>query len=195
MKSTTPLLLALLALPLPAPAADWVAIPSAGTSDQYYYDRGKLTIKEDEISYWKKVVFKSPQNLHGREVASGLLRERIHCAEHTARLTSYLYYSATGETVEYVAREESEPAPIIPDTIGDAFERTLCPLVWHKQEEARIRAEQKAAETELAIAKKEGKMPEAAPLPAPANPAGKPARPALPATPPLPTPQVIEQLY
>lgn len=196
MKSTTPLLLALLALPAPASAADWVALPSAGTADQYYYDRSKLTIKDDEISYWKKVVFKSPQNLHGREVASGLLRERIHCAEHTAKLVSYLYYSASGETVEYVAQDESEPAPVIPDTIGDAFERALCPLVWHKQEEARIKAEQKAAETNLSVAKKEIKKNDAdkAEPKQPADIIQQQENNPRPSN-SLPMPQIIEQLY
>lgn len=132
-----------------ATAADWVALGKAGAVDQYFYDRSKLTIKDDEITFWKKVVFATPQAINGREVTSGLLRERIHCSDHTAKLVSYLYYSASGDTVQYTAKDESDAAPIIPDTVGDAFEQKLCPLVWRKQEEARIKAEQKAAESEL----------------------------------------------
>lgn len=199
-------------------AADWVALPAAGTADQYSYDRSKLTIKDEEITYWKKVVFQSVQPIHGREAASGLLRERIHCAEHTAKLVSYLYYSATGETIDYVAQDDSEPAPIIPDTVGDAFERVLCPLVWHKQEETRLKAEQKAAAAELAASRKEEKKPEARSqpkldpkavkvVPAPTvtvaptttnlapqsveKAAPQPTQPVAP----LPMPQIIEQLY
>ena len=130
-------------------AADWIALGKAGAVDQYYYDRSKLTIKDEEITFWKKVVFATPQAIHGKEVTSGLLRERIHCADHTAKLISYLYYSASGDTVQYIAKDESDAAPIIPDTVGDAFEQKLCPLVWRKQDEARIKAEQKAAEGEL----------------------------------------------
>jgi hypothetical protein len=188
-----------------AQAAEWVPLASAGAVDQYFYDRSKLSIKDDEITFWKKVVFSTPQSINGKTVASGLLRERIHCAEHTAKLVSYLYYSATGETVEYIAKDESEAAPIIPDTVGDAFEQKLCPMVWRKQDEARIKAEQKAAEAELSALKKEAaKQP---PPPLPASP--QPATPALPdvkllpntkqpdAAPPqlLPMPQIIEQLY
>ena len=147
MKPVITFLFALAATP--AVAADWVALGKAGAVDQYFYDRSKLTIKDDQITYWKKVLFFEPQNINGKEVASGLLRERIDCAEHTAKLISYLYYAATGETVEYIAKDESDPAPIIPDTVGDAFEQKLCPLVWRKQEEARIKAEQRAAEAEL----------------------------------------------
>lgn len=201
---TLNVLLALL-LPSTASAAEWVALPGAGSADQYFYDRSKLTIKEDEITYWKKVVFKTPQDLHGKVVASGLLRERIHCAEHTAKLVSYLYYSPTGETIEYVAQDDSEPAPVIPDTVGDAFERTLCPMVWRKQEEARIKAEQKSAAAELAASKDkkpEPKGPKAPVAPAvtlqprPADKEKPPltGEPAAPTT-PLPMPQIIEQLY
>lgn len=198
----------------PAAAAEWVALPAAGATDQYFYDRSKLTIKDDEIIYWKKVVFRAPQPIHGKEAASGLLRERIHCGDHTAKLISYLYYSATNETIDYVAQDDSEPAPIIPDTVGDAFERVLCPLVWHRQEESRLKAEQKAAAAELASAgKKEAGSPDRVPLPAPVVAPTPPKRPVaptvtiqrgpqvqetlpspLPAA-PLPMPQIIEQLY
>ena len=204
MKSIIFILLVLL-LPHTASAAEWVALPGAGSADQYSYDRSKLTIKEDEITYWKKVVFKTPQDLHGKVAASGLLRERIHCADHTAKLVSYLYYSATGETIEYIAQDDSEPAPIIPDTVGDAFERVLCPMVWHRQEEARIKAEQKAAAAELAVSKKEkeekkpeakaARAPETAVVSPPAKTVEKEKPPVSAPITPLPMPQIIEQLY
>lgn len=205
-------------------AADWVPLGKSGAVDQYFYDRSKLTIKEDQITYWKKVVFATPQSINGQEVASGLLRERIDCAEHTAKLISYLYYATTGETVEYIAKDESDPAPIIPDTVGDAFEQKLCPMVWRKQEEARIKAEQKAAEAELSAIKNAPAVQEK-PAVAPVAPAAVPAQPAAntpvpaanppasipdntnppvpapsnsqaaPSRQPLPMPQIIEQLY
>ncbi len=193
-------------------AADWTALPDAGSADQYFYDKSKLVIKDEEITYWKKVLFKTPQPLKGQEAVSGVLRERIHCGEHTAKLLSYLYYTAGGETIDYVAQDDSAPAPIIPDTVGDAFDRVLCPMVWRKQEEQRIKAEQAAAAAELKQNAK--KQEEAKPAPAPAvaaptaTPAipgpAKPAPPQIPnvrlpdkqpAVPPLPMPQIMEQLY
>ena len=172
-------LLTLGLLSLQAHAADWAPLVGAGSIDQYFYDRSKLVIKDEEITYWKKVQFQQPQSINGREVVSGLLRERIHCGEHTAKLVSYLYYSAAGDTVEYVPKDESEPMPIIPDTVGDAFERALCPKVWQKQEEARIKAEQKAAAAELAAARQQAEKPEVA-APAVAQPAAPAVKPPLP---------------
>lgn len=180
----------LLALSSASWAADWVPLVTVGTQDQYSYDRSKLSIKDDEITYWKKVVFASPQTFGGHEVASGLLRERLHCAEHTAKLVSYLYYSASGETVEYVTNHEAEATPIIPDSVGDAYESRLCPLVWQKQEENRIKAEQKVAQAELAALKKA----EQATQPAPSTPVPAASKPAAPAA-PLPPPQIKELLY
>ena len=180
-------------------AAEWVSLPDAGSADQYFYDKSKLVIKDDEITYWKKVLFKTPQPVRGSEAISGILRERIHCGEHTAKLLSYLYYSANGETIDYAVQDDSAPAPIIPDTVGDAFDRVLCPLVWHKQEEARIKAEQAGVEAELKQSAKKKDEPKPA-VPAPV----KPVPPQLPnvrlpekqpALPQLPMPQIMEQLY
>lgn len=182
-------LLFLSLLALPAFAADWVPLTGAGAADQYFYDRSKLIIKDDEITYWKKVVFQQPQSMNGREVVSGLLRERIHCGEHTARLVSYLYYSTAGDTVDYVPNFEGEAAAIIPDTVGDAFERTLCPKVWQKQEEARIKTEQKAAEAELNAARQQA----AKPAPPVAKPSATVTPPADPQAPQVaaPTPPAV----
>ncbi|HEY8095147.1 MAG TPA: surface-adhesin E family protein, partial [Methylobacter sp.] len=78
-------------------AAEWVSLPAIPNGDQYFYDKSKLVIKDDDVTFWKKVQFKSPQSLKGTDVVSGVLRERINCADHTAKLLTYLYYSATGE--------------------------------------------------------------------------------------------------
>lgn len=195
-------LLVLLLASQSAMASEWVALPDTG-ADQYFYDNSKLVIKDDEITYWKKVVFKTPQAIKGREVASGILRERIHCGEHTAKLMSYLYYSPSGETIEYMAQDDSPASPVIPDTVGDAFDRVLCPRVWRKQEETRIKAEQSAAEAELkrpAPNKDEAKPAIAAPAkPTPPQvpnvrlPDKQPSPP-LP-MPQIPMPQIMEQLY
>jgi len=179
-------------------AAEWVPLPDAGSADQYFYDKSKLVIKDDEITYWKKVLFKTPQPVRGNDATSGILRERIHCGEHTAKLLSYLYYSASGETIDYAIQDDSAPSPIIPDTVGDAFDRVLCPLVWRKQEEARIKAEQAGVEAELKqSAKKKEEAKPAVPVPTKPTPPQVPnvRLPEKQPVPPLPMPQIMEQLY
>lgn len=202
----------------PVWAAEWVHLPING-NDQYFYDNSKLVFNGDEVIYWKKVQFKTPQPHKGSEVSSGVLRERINCAEHSSKLLSYLYYSPTGDTVEYVAQDESAPFPIIPDTVGDVFDRTLCPMVWRKQEEARIKNEQKAAEAELKETPKpkedekrapaKGSVPVMRSATPPTAPGVTPPKSPATATPklpnvrlpaektqmPIPEPQILEQLY
>lgn len=142
-------------------AADWVPLADAGPDDQFLYDRSKLVIKDEEITYWKKIIFLVPQNINGHEIYSSLMHERIHCGEHTIKRLAHLHYSTSGEPVDYVSQPEAGSEPIIPDSADDASERVLCQQVWRHQEEARIKAEQKATSTELAaeteeMAKTEG---------------------------------------
>lgn len=125
-----------------ANAADWVKIHSGADQSQYFYDRSKLFIQTNEITYWRKVVFNPPQVFNDRLVASGLYRERIQCDEHNLQLISYLLYSPTGEVLEYAPTKDGEAAPIIPDSLGDVFEKALCPMV--RQEQARTKARNEA---------------------------------------------------
>lgn len=131
------LVLALVLAPAFAWAADWARLGHIKGEDQYFYDRSKLVIEGDEVTYWKKAVFKQPQPVKNQLAAWGLMRERINCAQHTLRLISYLYYAADGAIIEYVPDHEKEGTPIIPDTLGDAFERHMCALLKAQQEAAK----------------------------------------------------------
>ena len=154
----------------PASAAEWMRVRTQGEGDQYFYDRSKLFINGDEITYWKKVMFKTTQPVKGQLAASGLYRERIHCAEHTLKLISYLLYAADGSTIEYVASHEGDAAPVIPDTLGDVFEKTACDLVRQKHEEQRRKPVEELRKPEV---------PPVAPPVIPA-PEQKPAMPSAP---------------
>ena len=177
-------LLACFAMPT-AHAADWARLVQIPGEDQYFYDRSKLVIQGDEVTYWKKVVFKKPQAVKNQPAAWSLMRERIHCTEHTLRLISYLYYAADGTTIEYVADHEKDGTPIIPDTLGDAFERHMCELV--KARRAIEKAELEKAELEKAEAEKNA----AAAKEAETRPAPPGASPPIPAV--VPEPAVIPQ--
>lgn len=109
-------------------AADWVRIAIPYTEDIYFYDRSKLVVNGNEVTYWKKVQFTPARSVKNALAKSSLMRERINCHEHTLRLLSFLYHDAQGAQIEYVADAEKEGAPIIPDTVGDQFEQVLCTL-------------------------------------------------------------------
>ncbi|MEO1766268.1 surface-adhesin E family protein [Thiobacter aerophilum] len=127
-------LFACLVAAAPVLAADWMRLPIRA-EDQYFYDRSKLVIQGEEITYWKKVVFRQPPLVKGQAAAWALMRERIHCGQHTLRLISYVYYASDGTMLDYMPEAEKEATPIIPDTLGDAFERHLCVLVTRSREE------------------------------------------------------------
>lgn len=135
------LLLALLSAMPGVNAAEWAAIEGVADGDQFFYDKSKLFISDNEITYWKKAVFIAPRLFKDKLTASALYRERINCAEHTLKLISYLLYTPSGEAAEYVATATGEATPIIPDSLGDIFEKSLCPLVAKHQEEKRLKEE------------------------------------------------------
>lgn len=118
-----------LALPSVALAAEWERLDIPNTTDEYFFDRSKLVINGNEVSYWKKVQFTPPRPVKKALASATLMRERIDCREHTLRLLSFVYHDAQGAVIEYVADAEKESAPIIPDTVGDRFEQALCAIV------------------------------------------------------------------
>lgn len=118
-----------------AGAADWAIVYTSPDGDQYYYDASKLALSGSEITYWKKVTFKTPYPYKGQQVASALYRERIQCGEHTLKPLAYLVHAANGAVIEHLAALEAEATAIIPETIGEVFEQVLCPLTKAKREE------------------------------------------------------------
>ncbi|MDA8094762.1 MAG: hypothetical protein M0T84_12845 [Betaproteobacteria bacterium] len=126
MKRIAPILVWLLLCP-PASAAQWTRVPGPTDGNAYYFDRSNLVIQDQIITYWKKVVFGHPQRLKQGIARSGLYRERIDCGAHTLALLSYLLYAADGRLIDDGTMTQGA-APIIPDTIGDAFEARVCTL-------------------------------------------------------------------
>lgn len=120
--------LLLLACSATADAAEWVIVHTSADGDRYAYDTSRLTIQGSEITYWKKVTFKSAQVYKGSSAASALYRERINCAEHTLKPLNHVINATSGAVIELVAAE-GEAAAIVPETVGDIFEQALCPLL------------------------------------------------------------------
>ncbi len=135
MRYVLALVLSLALLPA-AQAAEWTRIDIPYTTDEYFFDRSKLVVNGNEVTYWKKVQFMPPRPVKQSQASSTLMRERIDCREHTLRLLSFVYHDAQGAVIEYVADAEQAGAPVIPDTVGDRFEQVLCALAHESPRES-----------------------------------------------------------
>jgi hypothetical protein len=116
-----------LCVPLAALAAEWVKVP-APDLNQHWYDRSKLAVENENITYWRRVDFRVPQRSKAGMATSGMYRERIDCRAHTYRTLGYLLYAKNGSVIENVHAPDAEPEPIIPETVGDRFEHVMCAL-------------------------------------------------------------------
>jgi hypothetical protein len=128
-------------LPLMAGAAEWFPLPLGKDVDLYSYDRSKLVISGDEITYWKKVVFQNVQKFKGSRAKSAIYRERIHCKEHTQRTLNYTLYGENGAVLETVATPDAAAEAIQPETVGDQFEKSMCQILAAKRKSADSTAE------------------------------------------------------
>jgi len=126
-------------------ASHWVRIQAPG-SDELWYDRNKLVLTGSDITFWRRVNFAIPQQFRAFRVSTALYREQINCDEHTMRVHAHMFQSVDGIVVEHVNYSATEAVPIVPDTVGDALWRALCPIV---RERSAIDAELKAAEERL----------------------------------------------
>lgn len=168
----------------PALAADWARVPAAGV-DQHYYDRSKVTVAGDEITYWRKVVFGKPVRLKTGVAKSALYRERMHCRDHTLRALSWQLYAEEGVVIESSTVAEGEAGSIVPETVGDRFQAVMCPYAEARKrqdadiarDEAQLAARRKELETlkaevdrlEAALARMRDEATAMVPKPEPAS--------------------------
>ena len=116
----------------PVAAADWAAVPT-GDGNQHFYDRSKVFVTGDEVTYWRRVVFSSPHPVRGGFARSAMYRERIQCKQHRVTTFGYLLYSGDGSVLENVYTPDAEASAIVPETVGDRFERVMCAVVSGEQ--------------------------------------------------------------
>ncbi len=127
-----------LANPTAVLAADWVRVPSVG-NDQHFYDRSKVGVSGDEVTYWRKVVFARPVRVKAGTAKSALYRERLQCRDHTLRALSWQLLADEGAVIESSTAPDTEPASIVPETVGDRFHSVMCGFAeTRKQREADI---------------------------------------------------------
>ena len=132
-------------------AADWVRIAAAG-ADQHFYDRSKLSIRGDEIGYWRKVVFARPVKARAGTARLALHQERISCRDHTLRALAWQLHADEGAMLDSATQSEAEAVAIVPETIGDRFQAVMCELVVQRRQKDADLARDEAA---LAARRKE----------------------------------------
>lgn len=108
-------------------AADWVWLETPDVH-QHYYDRSKVFIEGDTVSYWRRVVFRTPQQAKAGTARSAMYRERIDCRAHTHKTLGYLLYGADGAVIDNVYTPDGPPEPVIPETVGDHYEKLMCAM-------------------------------------------------------------------
>ena len=129
------------ALPSGVHAADWVRV-EAGDQHQHFYDRSKIAVDQEKVTYWRRVVFRAPQPARNGNARMAMYRESIDCLHHTYRALGYLLYAQDGAVIDNVYTPDSTPEPIIPETVGDRFESLMCVFVDQAQlSQARARSE------------------------------------------------------
>jgi len=122
-------------------AGDWVQV-SAPDQHQHAYDRTKLFVEADSMTYWRRVIFRTPQSSTGGPVRMAMFRERIDCRSHTHRTLGYLLYAQDGSIIENRYTPDAAEEPVIPETVGERYEQLMCMFV----EDARRARSQAATE-------------------------------------------------
>lgn len=133
----------------PAQAADWARVPAAG-ADAHYFDRSKLVIAGDSVTYWRKVVFANPVAVRSGMATQAIYQEQIDCRQHTIRSLAWQLFAAEGAMLDTATTADAEAQAIVPETIGDRFQSAMCELV----EVRRRRVDQFAQDRELLARKK-----------------------------------------
>jgi hypothetical protein len=118
---------ALLCACSPTHAAEWVRMSTIDIN-QHWYDRSKIFVDGDLVSYWRRVTFRSPQRSKAGMASSAMYRERVDCRTHMHTTLGYLLYSKDQSVLDNVNTPEAAPEPIVPETVGDQFERLMCSL-------------------------------------------------------------------
>jgi hypothetical protein len=112
-----------------AHAEDWVEINPTSDGDAQAFDRDKIYIEGDGISYWRKVEFRMALSVRSELAQSGLYREHIDCGDQRMRTLGYLYYAAGGAIIENVYSPDAPPVEILEGSPAGQLADVLCSMV------------------------------------------------------------------
>jgi hypothetical protein len=123
-------------MPIAAAGADWVKVDTLDTHS-HWYDQSKLVFEGDTVTYWRRVQFRSPQRSKSGLATSAMYRERVDCRAHSTRTLGYLLYGKDGNVIENTHTPEAPAEPVVPETLGDQYEKLMCTLASQRPPELR----------------------------------------------------------
>lgn len=129
-------LTAMLGATLDVHAAEWVRVSTIDVNS-HWYDRSKVFVDGDVVTYWRRVVFRTPQRAKSGIATSAMYRERVDCHTHLHTTLGYLLYAKDQSVLENSHTPDATPEPIIPETLGDQFEKLMCALAPQMTSEQR----------------------------------------------------------
>src|SRR5689334_6113552 len=97
----------------PAHAAEWVRVSTIDIH-QHWYDRSKIFVDGDVVTYWRRVTFHTPQRSKAGLASSAMYRERVDCRTHMHTTLGYLLYLKDQGVLENVHTPDAAPEPIVP---------------------------------------------------------------------------------
>ena len=106
-------------------AAEWVRVSTIDIN-QHWYDRSKIYVDGDLVTYWRRVTFREPQRSKAGMAGSAMYRERVDCRAHKTTMLGYLLYATDQGVLENVHTADAAAEPVIPETVGDQFEKLMC---------------------------------------------------------------------
>jgi len=92
-------------------AAEWVRVSTIDVN-QHWYDRGKIYVDGDLVTYWRRVTFRAPQRSKAGMVSSAMYRERVNCRTHQTTTLGYLLYTADQAVLENVHTADAAAEPV-----------------------------------------------------------------------------------
>ena len=110
-----------------ASAAEWVRVSTIDIH-QHWYDRSKIFVDGELVTYWRRVAFRTPQRSKSGLASSAMYRERVDCRTHMHTTFGYLLYAKDQSVLENVHTPDATAQAIVPETVGDQFEKLMCAL-------------------------------------------------------------------
>jgi len=114
-------------LPSVSMATTWVMLRGPDKEVQHAYDRDRLRIDGQNVTFWRRIKFRKPQSSEFGEVSRAIYQERIDCQNQMLQtLFVGLYDERRHPLLERGMSEVNQSTVILPESIGELFQTAVC---------------------------------------------------------------------